>query len=224
MKLIVANWKSHKTLAEAMHWLDAVGPSASPSQHTVVLCPPFPFLIPLGQEIQKKKYAIELGVQDLSQYPAGSYTGAVSVRNLEGLGARYAILGHSERRRYFSETNQHIANKVNLALEAEIQPIVCVDEKQIVSQAAALEEKDRRRCVVAFEPTGHIGTGDPDSVEDVERVAAAIRTSFSSDTKVIYGGSVDAISIHKYLESKYISGVLVGTASLDAKSFTSLLI
>jgi triosephosphate isomerase len=221
-KLIVANWKSNKTQTEASNWFTVVGPKAASATAKIVVCPPYPFLPVLNYLITSQKFNITLGVQDVSPFPSGSYTGAVSVRNLEGQGVKYAIVGHSERRKYFGETNQTVANKVSLLLEEEIMPIVCVEESGIVAQAAALEGGERKKVVVAFEPSGHIGTGDPDSLADVLRVAGLIRASFADDTQVLYGGSVDEKNCREFLSSDKINGALVGTASLDANEFLKL--
>jgi len=219
--LLIANWKSHKTLDEAVQWVDDVG-SVRHTAHTLVLCPPFPFLVPLGQRIKEKKYAIALGTQDLSPFPAGSYTGAVSVRNLKDLGVTYAIVGHSERRRYFHETIQEVANKVAMATEENITPILCVEKETIWKQAGALESGLNKQCVVAFEPADHIGSGEPEKLDVVLRIAKEIHEAFGEDVPVLYGGSIDEKSSKDFLAQPEIGGLLVGGASLDAKQFLKL--
>lgn len=222
-KLVLANWKSHKTLDEAMLWLGKVGPKASASPHTVILCPPFPFLPSLYKEIQAKKYAVVLGVQDLSPFPAGSYTGAVSVRNLESLGVAYALLGHSERRRYFHETYQEVANKVDLAIEAKIQPIVCLRKEDITPQCSALSEDAAKQVIVLYETVGHIGTGEVESIESVLNSVQEIRSVLGFAVPVMYGGSVSDKTRSIFLEREELSGIVAATNSLDADEFVKMI-
>jgi len=222
-KLVLANWKSHKTLDEAMHWLAKVGPKAGVSPYTVVLCPPFPFLPALLLEIQAKKYAITLGVQDLSPFPAGSYTGAVSVRNVEGLGVSYALLGHSERRRYFHETYQEVSNKVDLAIEAKIQPIVCLRKEDIAPQFSALFEDAAKKVTVLYETVGHIGTGEVENIENVLKSVQEIRSTFGFPVPVMYGGSVSDETRSIFLNHEELQGIVAATNSLDADEFVKMI-
>lgn len=219
--VIIANWKSNKTLTEALVWIDAIKPIFHP-KGTVVLCPPYPFLVPLYEKISKTKLRLSLGVQDLSPFPAGAYTGAVTARNLEEIGVRYAILGHSERRRYFRETNQDVANKVTTAVAEGLIPIVCVDRDNVLAQSNAIDTEERKKCIVAFEPAEHIGTGTSDTLEDVLKVAEEIRKAFGTSIRVLYGGSTDPSSASTFLQSEKLNGLLVGGASLDPKSFASM--
>lgn len=223
-KLVLANWKSHKTLDEAMRWLTKVGPKASASPYTIVLCPPFSFLPSLHAEIQEKKYMIKLGVQDLSPFPAGSYTGAVSERNLEGLGVLYALLGHSERRRYFHETYQEVANKVDLAIEAKIQPIVCLRKEDVAPQFSALSEEAVKKVTVLYETVGHIGTGEIENIESVLNSVQEIRSVFGYAVPVLYGGSVSDKTRSLFLDHEELQGIVAATNSLDADEFVKMIL
>lgn len=225
-RLLVANWKSHKTLDEAKHWLRGlIAFLATESNQSdnklpqIVLAPPYPFLLPLSEQLRGVT-GVSLAVQDISPFPAGSYTGAVSVRNLEGLPITHAIVGHSERRRYFHETHQEIANKVDLLIEANITPIVCVDQTYIIAQAEAIPKRARSGCVVAYEPLESIGTGVSQEVAKVLPVVEEIRTHFGQ-VPVIYGGSVDEDNLDAYLLAT--NGVLVGGASLEIAEFSDLI-
>lgn len=222
-KIILANWKSNKTLSEAMKWLEVVGPLSKNSLHTIVLCPPSVFLAPLHYVIQQQNYAIQLGVQDLSQFPAGAYTGALSVRNLETLGVKYALLGHSERRRYFHETIQEIANKVELAVEAEITPIVCLREEDVAPQAASLSLEVRKKVIVLYETVGHIGSGEVEDLNHVLQVVKEIRKSFAMDVPVLYGGSVSDTTRDQFMQQELLAGIGVGSMSLDAEEFGKII-
>jgi len=217
-KLFVANWKSNKTLAEAEAWMDSFKPYIGLEQE-VVVAPPYPFLSLVASKIDNRE-DISLSVQNLSAYPAGSYTGEVCVRNIEGLGVKYAILGHSERRRYFKESHQDIANKVSQALANGIIPIVCVDRDYLENQARLIDLDLLSKCVVAYEPLAAIGTGEIALVDEVDEVVKEVRSVFG-EIPVLYGGSVNPENIFPYLE--VTDGVLVGGASLDARVFAKLL-
>lgn len=215
MKYIFGNWKSNKNLNGALEWLKDFGKVNTDNE--IILLPAFNLLGAIYNQALEAGFV--MGVQDLSSMAAGSYTGAVSAVNLEGMEVKYAILGHSERRHHFGETDQDVANKVERALEAGLVPVVCVDEDYIFSQAAALEQSQLSKCMVAYEPLSAIGTGEEMSVKKVEEVFAQIKKVFG-EVKVIYGGSVNPNNVDEYLLVG--DGVLVGTASLDAKEFLAL--
>lgn len=226
-RLLVANWKSHKTSAEAQTWLETfrrrvtdLGPQLnSTGKPTMVVAPPFPF-VPQTVAALVDVPHVSVAVQDISPFPAGKYTGAVSTRNLEGWPISHAIVGHSERRRYFHETNQEVANKVSVLIEAGITPIVCVDAEYVEQQADVIEKQLRSRCVVAYEPLAAIGTGVSQEVAEVLPVVDRVREAFGAQTAVIYGGSVTVDNLDAYLLAT--DGVLVGGASLDADEFMNL--
>lgn len=226
-RLLVANWKSNKNRLEVSDWLDEfeqllresnvdLTGAAAPK---AVICPPFPFVDQVSQVVQGWS-GISLGVQDISPYPAGSYTGAVSVRNLSEFGITHAIVGHSERREYFGETDVVVANKVELLLEAGITPIVCVDVAYIESQATVINSQLRQNCVVAYEPVASIGTGLSQEVAKVLPVVSQITDAWGK-VPVLYGGSISPENVAAYYLA--CNGVLVGGASLKAASFMELL-
>lgn len=219
-KLILANWKSNKSVEQAETWfaeLERIGVGVGES-FTIAVAPPFP-LLPVVSE-GASALGWKVAVQDLSSFPAGSYTGAVSAANLKGFSVAYAILGHSERRRYFHETPEDVARKVDQAVEAGIQPVVCVDESNVEAQAATLTQASAERCIVAYEPSGAIGTGDNVSVAQVKEFRARVEQLFGS-VPLLYGGSVDEQNIAEYL--LVTDGVLLGGASLEADQFARVL-
>lgn len=223
MKLIIANWKSHKNREAVEKWLDDFeGKYTAQVEKQVVICPPMSSLMFVSNRLlnREKNKDVYLGVQDISPYPAGKYTGAVSTENLNGFNVRYAIVGHSERRRYFHETHNDVANKVAQCIDAGITPIVCVDDEYISSQAAAIPQEHLIKCIVAYEELSAIGSGKNEPVEHVKEVFAEIKKYFGS-VKLIYGGSVDVDNVQDYLS--FCDGVLVGTASLDVSDFIALL-
>ncbi len=230
MKHLIANWKSHKTAPQVTQWVESFMQEARElllpveSEVQLTIAPAMPHLSLLHSALathvdQANKPHIQLAVQDVSPYPFGSYTGAVAADSLKGMPVQYAIVGHSERREYFHETYQEIANKVDQALSAGIIPIVCVDDEYISEQVAAIPDEHRKKCIVAFEERNAIGSGDAVDTDVVEAVIEQIREQFSPRA-VLYGGSVDASNIATYCEIS--DGVLVGSASLDAKQFARL--
>jgi triosephosphate isomerase len=223
-KLIIANWKSHKNLAEAGEWLTEFadsGVTGSADTLTVAIAPSFPLVSNVATFLQSLSLSkIKVAVQDISPFPPGAYTGAVAAPTLQGLGITYAILGHSERRKYFHETHQEVANKVDQALQAGIIPVVCVDDEYVTQQASAIRPDVLSECVVAYEDLESIGTGKNKDPDMVARVTAMIKEAFGP-VKVLYGGSVSVSNIATYLE--ITDGVLVGTHSLVAQDFISLL-
>lgn len=221
MKYIIANWKSHKSREEVEKWLDGYQEKLiNVGENQVVIAPPMPALMFVSNRLlQPELRHTKLGVQDLSPFPAGAYTGAVSARNLEGFKVSYAILGHSERRRYFHETHQEVANKVDQALSAGIKPIVCVDDEYITEQAAAIPAEQRSKCLVAYEDLAAIGTGKNTDLKQVQENFSVIRDAFGQ-VPLIYGGSVNSSNVSEYLA--HCDGVLVGTASLDVDDFLAV--
>lgn len=217
--MIIANFKSNKNKSEISEWAQKFQQLAPSIQHSVVLCPPTPHLVAF-ETIRSER--ISLGVQDISSYPAGSYTGAVSTHNLVGFGVSAAIVGHSERRSHFHETNQDIANKVRECLAAGLTPIVCVSASEVVATANALDASERAKCVVAFEPIEHIGTGTSDTLAHILETKDQVISAFGK-VPYIYGGSVNLSTAPEILHSPEIDGFLVGSACLDAQTFHSLI-
>lgn len=234
MKYLIANWKSNKTSAEAQTWFSEFEALLSTRRFgkdvTVVIAVPFPF-VPVAAEwlkIWKSQFkttgtqpvAVALAVQDLSSYAAGSYTGAVSVRNLEGFGVEFVILGHSERRRYFHETSADVAAKVDQAIQAEMKPIVCVDDPYIDEQAQLLDSGQKSQVIVAYEALKTIGTGNNLSAADFEKAKEEVLEAFGL-VPVVYGGSVTSSNVSAY--TTLAAGYLVGGASLQAADFVAIL-
>lgn len=213
---LVANWKSNKTFEEARDFLNQY---STESPHRVVICPSMPFIALLKDSAEAKK--LHLGAQDVSNYPPGAYTGAVCADMLKGW-VDYVIVGHSERRKYFHETNDVVASKAKLALEAGITPILCVDQPYLEPQLAFFEAEELKKMIIAYEPFAAIGSGQPDSPEEAEKVAEKITRLAQIDLPVIYGGSVDAQNVRGFVEQKQIAGVLVGGTSLGIQDWQLL--
>ena len=188
----------------------------------IIICPALSLVTTVAKWLadHRSNLPVSLGVQDISPYPAGAYTGAVSARNLDGLGVKYALVGHSERRHYFHENHQDVANKVSQCLENGMTPIVCVDVDYLQAQANAIKAEELARCLVAYEPLTAIGSGENQPVAEVEPIVKQVRQAFGSET-VIYGGSVTPANVAAY--APVTDGVLVGTDSLDPAVFTQLI-
>lgn len=225
-KLIVANLKSNHNLKMVEDWAKQVIEFLDQNDLNILatLAPPFPFLARLAEIIQGTK--LSLAVQDLSPYKAGSYTGAVCGESLEGLNIDYAVLGHSERRHYFNETDQEVALKVKRSLQAGITPLLCVDEPFLESQLKALHEvfidwsSVRMQVAMVYEPLTAIGSGQAAQTKPIQEMLEQIKSYYKVEM-ALYGGSVDASNVNDYLEIG--DGVLVGTAAKRAESFIELL-
>jgi triosephosphate isomerase len=220
-RYLLANWKSHKTLAEAEAWLERFGHLRHDPELQVIIAPPAPFLVPLHRTLQRLKVAnLALAVQDLSPFPAGSYTGAVAAR-MVGDFAEYAILGHSERRRYFHETHQEIANKVSEAVAAGIKPILCVDPAYAREQFTAVNEEDSAGLIIGYGPVEAAGIDVPQSLGKVREALAEI-LAMMPGRPILYGGSINRDNAADYMNIAGISGLMVGSASLDPDEFGAI--
>lgn len=212
---IIANWKSNKTLEDALQWLDHVGPQLPQNdQLKVVVCPQMFQVEQMHKVVSEKGYPLLVGVQNLSQFSEGSYTGEVTSSTLKGI-ADIAILGHSERRKYFAETDEQVSEKVQQAKNNGIIPLTCVqDANTPISVECTL---------VAYEPVFAIGTGTPDTPENANQVSGEIKNKNNQVTDVLYGGSVDSNNCATFTSQENIAGLLIGRASLDPAQFVQII-
>lgn len=211
---IIANWKSNKNIAEALEWVSVVGPKIpKKAELNVVVCPPFSDLAELKKAVQIGGFPIMIGSQDLSPFEIGAYTGEEPAAILNQF-VELAILGHSERRQNFGETDQLVAAKTAQALANGIIPLVCVQGRETpIPEGAKL---------VAYEPVFAIGTGTPDTPENAQNVAQELKSK-NPQLAVLYGGSVNSTNLKSFLAQPDISGVLIGKASLDAIEFGKII-
>jgi triosephosphate isomerase len=235
--LIVGNWKMNTTLTEALILAGGIKEGLGAGQLTgidVVICPPFPWIVSVAEALRHHPQPhLTVGAQNLFWKDAGAYTGEVAAPMLAGL-AHYAILGHSERRRHFHETDQEIAEKVKLAIDHKIKPIICVGEKkkgankeainQLEAVLAKLTKDEREAIVVAYEPVWAISGngGEASTGLYAQNMAEKIRELLSDETPILYGGSVDSANAREFLSQRDIDGVLVGGASLKTKEFLGI--
>jgi triosephosphate isomerase len=227
MHYLIANWKSHKNRQETKSWLKHFIRSLPPlsSRLKIIICPPSPYLSLVHQQLKPISpfgRSLHLGSQDISPFPPGNYTGAANARMFKDF-VTFAIVGHSERRRYFKETNQEIANKVNLALDEKITPILCLDQNNLYPQLSALNPKHYAKIITAYEPVGAIGTGQPDTPKNANKFAQKVKTITEKNIPVLYGGSVNPQNISSFIDQEHINGVLVSSASLKPAIFLDLI-
>lgn len=242
MAILAANWKLHKTTAEAVAWSRAVKGSPFAAQAEVVVMPGFLQIPAVAQEIAGSP--LSLGAQDVFSEACGAYTGMVSAAQLRDAGCRYALVAHSERRTYAAEDDRGAHGRIRAALKEGVTPIYCVGESeaeralgnfrtalraQYDVALAGLSAQEAARVIVAYEPVWAIGSGQPASPEQAAEVAAAIRagvreiSGLGEGLRILYGGSVAPDNVLGYLQRGGVDGLLVGSASLDAQSFLDLL-
>ncbi|UII55548.1 triose-phosphate isomerase [Cytobacillus spongiae] len=243
--IIAGNWKMHKTLPEAKSFMEEInGLVPSKDQVEAVVCAPALFLDRLVEIA--KDYDVEIGAQNMHFEESGAYTGEISPRALEDIGVKYVILGHSERREMFNETDDAVNKKTLAAFKYNLTPIVCVGETleqrengetnqlvgdQVKQALVGLTDEQMKETVIAYEPIWAIGTGKSSTAEDANEVCSHIRKvvaeQFSQEVaeavRIQYGGSVKPGNIKEYMAQSDIDGALVGGASLEAQSFLQLL-
>lgn len=213
--LIVANWKSHKSVDETQQFFSRIAEVKNELQYAnteIVICPSF-----IGLEIAKRicsehSLPIKIGSQNVSAYSEGAYTGEVAASQLSQI-VKYIIIGHSERRNNFGDTEETIQEKIQQAKNENLSVILCVQGPD----TPVYEGVD----VIAYEPLSAIGTGNPDTPENVTTVLQTLHER-SPQSLLLYGGSVDKNSIHSFLTIELLSGFLVGGASLDPDTFIHL--
>jgi triosephosphate isomerase len=234
--LIVGNWKMYTTSISDAHVLSTtIRNNVAPIEKIkVILCPPFLWLTELAQIIGKST-KISLGGQNVFFEPEGAYTGEISPLMIKEV-AEHVIIGHSERREHFGETNFDVNEKVLACLKAGLKPIICVGERKKTSALAQpvrelsealkhVPSKYYKNIVVAYEPVWAISngtTGDNANPEYVAKVAIKLRELVDKDTAILYGGSVNSKNIKGYAERPEINGVLVGGASVRASEFVKI--
>ena len=240
-KLIAGNWKMNGSLVANEALVAALVAGFAKGQCLVAVCVPAPYLAQVQRLIGSS--GIELGAQDVSAHESGAFTGEVSASMLSDFGARYCLVGHSERRQYHGDTDALVALKTQRALAAGITPIVCVGETLAERDAGLTEEVVKRQLaavihanghciseiVVAYEPVWAIGTGKTASAEQAQQVHAVLRAQLRAATEhadrvpVLYGGSMNAANAAELLSQPDIDGGLVGGASLKAADFLSII-
>jgi triosephosphate isomerase len=239
--IIAGNWKMYKTQSEARAFCRALGQGVRACRDPiVVVCPPFTALAVAADALSGTQ--VKLGAQNCDFHDEGAYTGEISARMAAEAGCSYVILGHSERRQYFGESDGGVNKKAHAALVAGLVPIICVGEKaeerevqltdnviivQVQRALLNLAAEQVGGLVVAYEPVWAIGTGKTCDTGEANRVAGIIRETVerhagpgpADDVRILYGGSVKPETIAEQMSQPHIDGALVGGASLAADSF-----
>jgi len=243
-KIVAGNWKMNKLVGDAVVLAEAVKATlADKSTVEIVLCPTFTALKSVGDVIAGTQ--VKLGAQNMHWEKDGAFTGEISADMLRDAGCQYVILGHSERRQFFGETDAGVNRKVKVALAANLTPIVCVGETleqreanqtedvvttQITKSLAGLDETGFRHIVVAYEPVWAIGTGrtaTPAQAQDVHALIRRVLTKLSNPgaaqaVRIQYGGSMKPVNAKELMSQPDIDGGLIGGAALDAASFIAI--
>ncbi|HTT94409.1 MAG TPA: triose-phosphate isomerase [Solirubrobacterales bacterium] len=238
---IAANWKMNKTIAEAAEFVDALLPRIAATQHDVVVCPPFTAL----QEVVERRRgtAVRVAAQTMHFEESGAFTGEISAPMLVELDVEAVVLGHSERRQFFGETDAALAKKVPAALAADLEPILCVGEseeardagqteevleRQLQADLAEVSDADVAKVVIAYEPIWAIGTGKVATAEQAQEACAFIRDvlrargAAADEVRILYGGSVKPGNAAELLALPDVDGALVGGAALVAEDFAAI--
>jgi len=246
-QIAAANWKMNLTLRQGEQLLDSIlqADVALAPHQLAVFAVPFPYLTMAVDKLQKKKNWFA-AAQNCSDQKAGAYTGEVSAEMLASIRVRYCVLGHSERREYFSERNQSLAKRVGLCLENDITPIFCCGEELSIREVGAqngyvetqlmeslfhFSEEQIRKIVIAYEPIWAIGTGKTATVAEAQEMHAHIRSLFekkysqalAEQLPILYGGSVKAANAKELFGAADVDGGLVGGASLNAGEFSTII-
>jgi triosephosphate isomerase len=243
--IIAANWKMHKTVAESVDFSQRLAKECEGlEEREVIIAPPATALYAVSQVL--KGSTVQLSAQNMHWEEKGAFTGEISAPMLADMGCQYILIGHSERRTLFGETNETVNKKLQAALKFGIKPIVCVGEtleqreseatfdiikKQVKEGLNNISTGDIECVSIAYEPVWAIGTGKTATPELAEEVHQFIRETLSSgfgegvgaETAIIYGGSVTPKNIGELMNKPNINGALVGGASLDVESFTGII-
>jgi len=243
-KIIAANWKMYKTPEQSRQFMNEFAPLvAGHSRDEIVICPPF---VDIAAVLEKTAgTAIEVGAQNMYWEKEGAFTAEISGEMLIAAGCKWVILGHSERRQYFGESDDTVNRRLKVALEAGLAPIVCIGEVKEEREAGVTEDVLRRQCsrafssisarkaakmAIAYEPVWAIGTGLTATPEMANQAHQLIRqeasnvfgAEYAQQLRILYGGSVKPENAHDLLSQEEIDGALVGGASLKPDSFSKI--
>ena len=243
-KIVTGNWKMNKTPSDAVALVEQLKDKIDTDDVDVVLCVPFVSLAGVGNAI--KGTSIKLGAQNMHFENCGAYTGEISGTMLKEMGVEYVILGHSERRQYFNETDQTVNKKVHKALECGLTPIVCCGETLVQREAGVTMEKirmqvkrallgltDRQaaKVLIAYEPIWAIGTGKTATAEQAQEIHAFIRSliadkygkEVADNTSILYGGSCKPSNAKELFANPDVDGGLIGGAALKVVDFKGII-
>lgn len=215
--LIVANIKSYKTENEAKEWLENFKKikefEQSLDSKKIIICPSFTLLSLFNSYISNNSLPVKIGAQNVSPFDEGAYTGEVNAKQIKDF-AEFVLIGHSERRNNFGETDAMLSKKTELSLKYGLTPIFLVQEKDnLIPQGIE---------IIAYEPVFAIGSGNPDTPENADQIASAIKSK-NNNYKILYGGSVTSENVKSFTSMSNINGVLVGGASLNPEEVIKII-
>ena len=243
--IVAGNWKMNTTKVDGVALAQEVAALSeqTPAEVGLIVAPPFTHLCAVGKALAGSK--VELSAQNCADHVKGAYTGEVSVDMLKAVGCQWTILGHSERREYYGETDEKLVEKTRLALEAGLGVILCVGERleereagkhfdvcasQIENVLYKFSAEDMKKVIIAYEPVWAIGTGKTDTAEQAEEIHAFIRSRIAAkfgdevaeDMTILYGGSCKPSNARELFAQKDIDGGLIGGAALKAADFIEI--
>ena len=242
-KVIAGNWKMNMLPGETINFIEQIAPMVKKSENEIILCVPFTDIFYAWHSLEGSN--IKLGAQNMHWEESGAYTGEVSGQMLKSVGVEYVIIGHSERRAYFAETDETVNKKIKAAFANDLKPIVCVGESLDQREAGKTEEiitnqtekalegltnEQIKNTIIAYEPIWAIGTGKTATAEDANNSIKAIRNKIESlygkdvaqEVIIQYGGSVKSSNAKELFETSDIDGALVGGASLKPDEFAKI--
>ena len=242
-KVIAGNWKMNMLPGETINFIEQIAPMVKKSENEIILCVPFTDIFYAWHSLEGSN--IKLGAQNMHWEESGAYTGEVSGQMLKSVGVEYVIIGHSERRAYFAETDETVNKKIKAAFANDLKPILCVGESLDQREAGKTEEiitnqtekalegltnEQIKNTIIAYEPIWAIGTGKTATAEDANNSIKAIRNKIESlygkdvaqEVIIQYGGSVKSSTAKELFETSDIDGALVGGASLKPDEFAKI--
>lgn len=242
--IVAGNWKMYKTLPEAISFVEKLSQLTDENKATILLAVPFTMIRGVSEKVEGTPVVI--GAQNMNDASQGAFTGEISAKMLKEAGAKFVLLGHSERRQYFHETDEFINKKVKRALEEQLMVILCVGETfeqhesgqieaaletELLGSLQDLKEEDFQNILIAYEPIWAVGSGKPASPKDVSQENEAIRAiitkkwgkNVGDSLKILYGGSVNPQNAKDFLNEPQLNGVLIGTASLNVDDFAKII-
>lgn len=221
-RYVIGNWKCHKSSDDGRRWLDKFAALYRPHQEVqVIVAPSMVSLEAIAIHLEGLNLEnVSLAAQDISPFPKGSYTGAVAADMVTKM-AGYAIIGHSERRRYFHETSQDVLNKVTEAADSSLTPIVCVDSSNTLAQLSGLADIECRQILIAYTPVDALTFNISESPAKVVEAVGHVRQKFPT-FPVVYGGALLPGIVKDYLQLPLLSGVFVGASSLEPEPFADI--
>ncbi len=244
-KIVAGNWKMNTTLSEALFLVDGIlSKMNTTNEVTKIIIPPFPYLISISNKIGETEH-ISLGAQNCHTDESGAFTGEISASMLASVGCSYVLVGHSERRCYFNETNEELIKKIKSALDNNLKPIFCIGETleqrqyhthftvishQLSEVLKSFTDAEFSNIVIAYEPVWAIGTGETATSNQAQEMHAFIRKeiaqlysqSIAQETTILYGGSCNAQNAQELFSCEDVDGGLIGGASLKADDFCKI--